>query len=281
MKRLFKSGVVLALLLSLIFPIHALDNGAYLSGRSTTYASPFTGSTVDGGENVALGDSMISSMIENTMLIEVNNGHIYATIGIGLQSNISNVRFNLMNNDGSSYAVSATVTGSSYNNGDSVNHYRIELQSLSQWISPIIYVAPMGRDVQFFVQSNQSLTPGTGIYTSQMVPQTSNSSSSSSSMTNSTTPSSTNEQTTNTNQTENIGEQENQETNQDPNQEETVEMVAHPKTKYELFDGVTGLSYHEVETTTSSNATVFFAVGGICLLLFVGGVVYAKKKNKK
>ena len=94
MKRLFKSGVVLTLLLSLIFPIHALDNGAYLSGRSTTYASPFTGSTVDGGENVTLGDSMISSMVENTMLIEVNNGHIYATIGIGLQSNISNVRFN-------------------------------------------------------------------------------------------------------------------------------------------------------------------------------------------
>lgn len=280
MKRLFKSGVVLALLLSLIFPIHALDNGAYLSGRSTTYASPFTGSTVDGGENVALGDSMISSMVENTMLIEVNNGHIYATIGIGLQSNISNVRFNLMNNDGSSYAVSATVTGSSYNNGDSVNHYRIELQSLSQWISPIIYVAPMGRDVQFFVQSDQNLTPGTGVYTSQMVSQTSNSSSS-----NPTTSSSTSEQTTNTNQTENTSEQESQETNQDTSQAETkeekVEMIAHPKTKEELFDGVTGLRYHEVEMTTSSNATIFFVVGGGCLLLFVGGVVYAKKKNKK
>lgn len=280
MKRLFKSGVVLALLLSLIFPIRALDNGAYLSGRSTTYASPFTGSTVDGGENVTLGDSMISSMVENTMLIEVNNGHIYATIGIGLQSNISNVRFNLMNNDGSSYGVSATVTGSSYNNGDSVNHYRIELQSLSQWISPIIYVAPMGRDVQFFVQSNQSLTPGTGIYTSQMVSQTLNESSASSSTTNS-----INDSTTNTNQTENTSEQENQEINQDTNQEETkeekVEMVAHPKTKEELFNGVTGLSYHEVEMTTSSNATVFFVVGGVCLLLFVGGVVYAKKKNKK
>ncbi len=280
MKRLFKSGVVLALLLSLIFPIHALDNGAYLSGRSTTYASPFTGSTVDGGENVTLGDSMISSMVENTMLIEVNNGHIYATIGIGLQSNISNVRFNLMNNDGSSYGVSATVTGSSYNNGDSVNHYRIELQSLSQWISPIIYVAPMGRDVQFFVQSNQSLTPGTGIYTSQMVSQTSNESSASSSTTNS-----INDSTTNTNQAENTSEQENQKINQDTNQKETkeekVEMVAHPKTKEELFNGVTGLSYHEVEMTTSSNATVFFVVGGVCLLLFVGGVVYAKKKNKK
>ncbi len=280
MKRLFKSGVVLALLLSLIFPIRALDNGAYLSGRSTTYASPFTGSTVDGGENVTLGNSMISSMVENTMLIEVNNGHIYATIGIGLQSNISNVRFNLMNNDGSSYGVSATVTGSSYSNGDRVNHYRIELQSLSQWISPIIYVAPMGRDVQFFVQSNQSLTPGTGIYTSQMVSQTLNESSASSSTTNS-----INDSTTNPNQTENTSEQENQEINQDTKQKETkeekVEMVAHPKTKEELFNGVTGLSYHEVEMTTSSNATVFFVVGGICLLLFVGGVVYAKKKNKK
>lgn len=277
MKRLFKSGVVLALLLSLIFPIHALDNGAYLSGRSTTYASPFTGSTVDGGENVTLGDSMISSMVENTMLIEVNNGHIYATIGIGLQSNISNVRFNLMNNDGSSYGVSATVTGSSYNNGDSVNHYRIELQSLSQWISPIIYVAPMGRDVQFFVQSNQSLTPGTGIYTSQMVLQTSNESSASSSTTNS-----INDSTTNTNQAENTSEQEiNQDTNQKETKEEKVEMVAHPKTKEELFNGVTGLSYHEVGMTTSSNATVFFVVGGVCILLFVGGVVYAKKKNKK
>ena len=124
-----------------IKPAFALDDGAYLIGRSTSYVNPLTGNTEDGG--------------------------------LGLASNVSNVRFKIMNSGGSFNSVSATKTGSSSANGDTVNHYRIQINSLNDYISPIMYVAPMGRDVQFFIKLNQgSITPGTGVYTSTMVPAT-------------------------------------------------------------------------------------------------------------
>ena len=39
-------------------PVYAMEDGAYTVGRTTSYANPETGQTVDGGTNIALGDSM-------------------------------------------------------------------------------------------------------------------------------------------------------------------------------------------------------------------------------
>ena len=152
-----------------IKPAFALDDGAYLIGRSTSYVNPLTGNTEDGGTNITLGDSMVSSIVEGNLLLEQTGGKYYITVGLGLASNVSNVRFKIMNSGGSFNSVSATKTGSSSANGDTVNHYRIQINSLNDYISPIMYVAPMGRDVQFFIKLNQgSITPGTGVYTSTM-----------------------------------------------------------------------------------------------------------------
>ena len=60
-----------------------------------------------------------------------------------------------MNNSGAFSDVSATKTGSSYANGDTVDHYRIQVNSLDVYISPMMYVNPMGRDVQFFHKIGQ------------------------------------------------------------------------------------------------------------------------------
>ena len=77
-----------------------------------------------------------------------------------------------MTSSGAMSSVSATKTGSSSANGDTVNHYRIQVSSLDIYISPIMYVSPMGRDVQFFIKPNiSSAISGTGVYNSQMIPQ--------------------------------------------------------------------------------------------------------------
>lgn len=87
---------------------------------------------------------MISSVLSNTALVEKVNGKTYVTIGLGLSS--------------------------STENGDICEHYRFEVVSLDYYISPIIYVLPMGRDVEFYTKLNMSnAKKGTGQYKSEMV----------------------------------------------------------------------------------------------------------------
>ncbi len=156
MKKILQINILLMMLFMFMTPIHALSDGAYLVSRSTSYTNPLTGKTEDGGENIALGESMVSNIVESQLLVEQTNGKYYITVGLGLASNVSNIRFKVMNSSGSMSSVSATKTGSSSANGDSVNHYRLQVSSLDLYISPIIYVNPMGRDVQFFIKPNIS-----------------------------------------------------------------------------------------------------------------------------
>ena len=167
MKKILQINIILMMLFMFISPVSALNDGAYLVSRSTSYTNPLTGKTEDGGENIALGESMVSNIVESQLLVEQINGKYYITVGLGLASNVSNVRFKVMTSSGSMSSVSATKTGSSSANGDTVNHYRLQVSSLELYISPIMYVNPMGRDVQFFIKPNiSSAIAGTGIYNS-------------------------------------------------------------------------------------------------------------------
>lgn len=166
-------SVVTVLLLAaflLLLPAHALEDGAYTVGRTTSYVNPDTGETVDGGTNIALGDSMCASIVEETALVEQSNGKTYVTLGLGLMSNISEVRIQLMGADGNFRDAELTQTGSCERDGDTCNHYRFEMTGNDKYISPIIYVTPMGRDVQFFVTLDlDSAQPGTGNFVSEML----------------------------------------------------------------------------------------------------------------
>lgn len=232
--------VVVVLLTSItIKPAFANDDGAYLIGRSTSYVNPLTGSTEDGGTNITLGDSMVSSIVEGQLLLEQTNGKMYLTIGLGLASNVSNVRIKMMSSSGAFSNASATVTGSSSANGDTVNHYRIQINSLNDYISPILYVAPMGRDVQFFIKLDQgSITTGTGIYNSQMIPASSSVSNNSINQNNSTNSSNNTPSSNNDNQAS-ASEQPQDATNPIT----TVGEV----TRDSLFEGVSGLSGYVVD----------------------------------
>lgn len=168
----FFGGVVMAAFVAAIsMPVYAMEDGAYTVGRSTSYANPQTGETVDGGTNIALGDSMCASIVEGSALVEQYQGGTYVTLGIGLMSNITSVRFQIQGADGSYREVAATQTGSCQRDGDTCNHYRIQVDSADLYISPILYVVPMGRDVQFFVKLDTgSATPGSGNFVSEMIP---------------------------------------------------------------------------------------------------------------
>lgn len=148
----------------------ALEDGAYTISRQTSYVNPDTGNTVDGGTNIALGDSMCASIVEDKLLVEKSEGKTYITIGLGLMSNITNVRIQVQDENGEYHDAEITKTGSCERDGDTYNHYRFEVSSEEQKISPIIYVTPMGRDVQFFVIPDlSSVQSGSGNFNSEMV----------------------------------------------------------------------------------------------------------------
>ena len=54
MKKILQINIILMMLFMFISPVSALNDGAYLVSRSTSYTNPLTGKTEDGGENIAL-----------------------------------------------------------------------------------------------------------------------------------------------------------------------------------------------------------------------------------
>ena len=87
-------------------------------------------------------------------------------------SNVSDVRMQIQETDGTYRDVEITQTGSCERDGDTCNHYRFEVDSADNYISPILYVEPMGRDVQFFVKLDMaSAQAGTGKFVSEMISQ--------------------------------------------------------------------------------------------------------------
>lgn len=162
-------AVVLTMLLSTL-SASALEDGAYLVNRTTSYANPETGETVDGGTNIALGDSMSESIVEESVLVEQSEGKTYVTLGIGMMSNISDVKIQIQAEDKSYHDAEITETGSHEHKGDTCKHFRFAVDSLENYISPILFVEPMGRNVQFFVKLNMdSAKAGTGNFLSEMV----------------------------------------------------------------------------------------------------------------
>lgn len=290
MKKILQINIILMMLFMFISPVSALNDGAYLVSRSTSYTNPLTGKTEDGGENIALGESMVSNIVESQLLVEQINGKYYITVGLGLASNVSNVRFKVMTSSGSMSSVSATKTGSSSANGDTVNHYRLQVSSLELYISPIMYVNPMGRDVQFFIKPNiSSAIAGTGIYNSQMIPQNTETSTSQNTQTN--TSKSTTNQTT---------QEETTEETQTPETTEIQQAIVGTITKESLMENATGLSNHIInskgkvdkklkltvknlkqttkESTTKKDNTLLIV--GICIVFILVGIFYVKKIKK-
>ncbi len=162
LKKVLPLFLSLLCLLTAAVPASAasLEPGLYTSGRKTSYANPETGKTEDGGTNIALGDSMCSGILDQQILIEKDGSKTYVTIGIGMASFLENIRIKVQQPNGTYKEVAYEQTGKCTRDDDDCLHLRFEVPSETSRFSPIFYVAPMQRDVQFFAWTDGTPVPG-------------------------------------------------------------------------------------------------------------------------
>ena len=164
------AAILLAALFLVIAPLSAaaVSNGVYLATASPHYAHPVTGVIEDSGSNAALGQAMCESAANGLAMFEIG-AQSYLTMRVNLMDNIPRITFQVQSPGGSFSSVSAEVTQS--NTTNNWKDYRFAVPSESVVIRVAAYVAPMGRDVVFFVDFN-SLRAGRGdfIVKSAVVP---------------------------------------------------------------------------------------------------------------
>lgn len=153
-------SLVLAVLMVVVSALPAfaaestLKPGVYTADRTTSYADPETGKTVDGGTNIALGDTMAENILDKKLLVENDGDKTYITFGLGMMSYITkdSVGVSVQQKNGKYKEVPVTYTGKSILDGDDCYHFRFEAPSATSRFCPKFYVEPMGRDVIFFAQ---------------------------------------------------------------------------------------------------------------------------------
>ncbi len=257
-KKIMILTLVFMLVISFNTQSFALEEGAYLIGRTTSYANPLTGKTEDGGTNISLGDSMVKSIVEKQFLVEKVGDEYYVTIGIGLVSNIENVRILLMDENGKFTKVKYDITGSSDGKDDKVNHYRIKMDSLKTYISPQLYVKPMQRDVQFFIQLDEGdLELSHGIYKNEKAK-------------------------INPNAKIVKKEKPKEEPKEEQEEEELCVENVEEVSKDSLMDDTQGLSGDETKAKESTNnyVVILLIVLAVIIVALLIGIIYVKKSKK-
>lgn len=140
--------VMLVLVASItVVPAHAAANGIYTATATPHYRNPSTGVIEDtgGSSSEVLGQSMTESATHRKALVEVDeNGNTYVTVRLKLQDSVNSVSFKV---DGSSVSYTCMQENYSDNSAD----FRMRVNSENSLICVSMYVAPMGRDVVFFI----------------------------------------------------------------------------------------------------------------------------------
>lgn len=165
LKRVGALAACMALACSLLaVPAAAkTEPGVYTASMVTTYYNPDTGNVDDGGTaNAALGEGMCRSATDKTALVEVDgDGNVWVTVRLLLQSNCSNVAFYTRSGyDSYSQASYDTIAEDAAN--DSID-YRFKVSEAGQKLKCTMYVAPMGRDVLWYLYVDTgTLAEGSG-----------------------------------------------------------------------------------------------------------------------
>jgi hypothetical protein len=162
--RLTASLLALSFMLTAALYAAAADepDGAYTTATNTYYLNPDTGVTDDGGtKNAALGEGMCRSVVYDTALVELTGGKIYLTVRLQLMSNMKDFRLFVQDEPKGGYT-KVTPRVMAEDAGADTADYRFEIPSVTAYMSWEMYVIPMGRDVKFYMNVSDTLSPGSG-----------------------------------------------------------------------------------------------------------------------
>ncbi|MGN1318662.1 MAG: heme-binding Shp domain-containing protein, partial [Lachnospirales bacterium] len=152
LKKLISFTFIAAISIMTAINVYADNINVY--DTNTYYINPETGKTDDGGTaNSELGEGMCRSVIFEKALIEEDTSQI--TIRMLLYSNLNNIRIAVKNPSNGEYEnVKYSILKESSTN-DSAD-IKFSIPSPSSYIQIKMYVAPMGRDVCFYLNCDST-----------------------------------------------------------------------------------------------------------------------------
>ncbi len=116
-------------------------------GISAHYAHPLNGTVEDPGNNAAIGQGMVQSVLDDQGTYEESGGNAWLTVHLHMADRLGAAKFAVQNRgDGSFFEVSAQEVGRS---GDSVS-YRFQVPASNAVIRVEVEVKDMGRAVIFY-----------------------------------------------------------------------------------------------------------------------------------
>lgn len=137
-------------------PAFAAVSAVYTASTNPTYENPATGAIEDaaGSSNVALAESMVTSIVyENALIERDTDGVMYASLRFKLADQISSISLEA-SEDGASYEPVEAVqmqTGTDSATSTATADYRIAIPSETATLRCSMDVIPMGRAVVYFI----------------------------------------------------------------------------------------------------------------------------------
>lgn len=137
-------------------PAFAAVSAVYTASTNPTYENPATGAIEDaaGGSNVALAESMVTSIVyENALIERDTDGVMYASLRFKLADQISSISLEA-SEDGASYEPVDVVqmqTGTDSATSTATADYRIAIPGETATLRCSMDVIPMGRAVVYFI----------------------------------------------------------------------------------------------------------------------------------
>lgn len=137
-------------------PAFAAVSAVYTAATNPTYENPATGAIEDaaGSSNVALAESMVTSIVyENALIERDTDGTLYASLRFKLADQISSIALEV-SADGSSYEpveAAQMQTGTDSATSTATADYRFAIPSETATVRCSMGVIPMGRAVVYFI----------------------------------------------------------------------------------------------------------------------------------
>lgn len=157
LSKLISCMLILSVLMSVCsVNAFAVENGTYTMDTITYYMNPDTGKTDDGGTgNAELGEGMCRSAVYEKAVVEQTDDGVVITMRMLLYSNLSNIRLAVQESPKGDYAgIKYSILKESASN-DSAD-IQFTMPSADCYIQVKMYVAPMGRDVCFYLNLDTS-----------------------------------------------------------------------------------------------------------------------------